>query len=473
VHPWGGRLLAPDSPALAEAARAAGLVRQGDGWTLPGDPPGAGSWTHEDADPGRSCNSHDALVRPPFAPLWFGASSPFAESYKAKARPPRPQVAGGRCLSLGPGVLAARDLYTGRVLWTCAVPRMELAAGLGAGARLSGGHLASFPDAVFLHAGAQVLRIDAATGAIQGSWPVSGAAPGWYGLLLATERVVIAGEDFTGSAEYPPAGRTAADDDDRAGAIGLQVAPRARRLVAFDRVGGRRLWQLDARAGFLHNAVALGGGRLYACDRGAGDAAGRLLAVDLASGAVRWERPDGFGSLLLHHARLDLLVEKIDSGPRNGSVWRRPEDRIRVWNADGSLRWEAAAPPRNRPYLLVGDELFPGNTLMSPDDAGLRFDLASGATRPGPLLRREMGRVCSGFLACEHLLTLRNANAAFARLQEGAVAEPLSGFRPGCTENLIPAGGVLAAPAEYASGCSCGYPVQTSLALIHDPEATE
>ena len=45
----------------------------------------------------------------------------------------------------------------------------------------------------------------------------------------------------------------------------------------------------------------------------------------------------------------------------------------------------------------------------------------------------------------------------------------LSGFRSGCRNSLIPAGGVLNAP-NYAHGCSCSYNLFTSLGLMHVPD---
>jgi hypothetical protein len=37
--------------------------------------------------------------------------------------------------------------------------------------------------------------------------------------------------------------------------------------------------------------------------------------------------------------------------------------------------------------------------------------------------------------------------------------------RPGCWINIIPAGGLVIVP-EGSSGCTCGYPLQMSLALV-------
>ena len=46
----------------------------------------------------------------------------------------------------------------------------------------------------------------------------------------------------------------------------------------------------------------------------------------------------------------------------------------------------------------------------------------------------------------------------------------MGGFKSGCTSNLIPAGGILNAP-DYTRTCTCSYQNQTSLALVHDPQA--
>ena len=39
------------------------------------------------------------------------------------------------------------------------------------------------------------------------------------------------------------------------------------------------------------------------------------------------------------------------------------------------------------------------------------------------------------------------------------------GIRPGCWINIIPAGGMVLIP-EASSGCTCGYPMQTSVGYV-------
>jgi hypothetical protein len=48
----------------------------------------------------------------------------------------------------------------------------------------------------------------------------------------------------------------------------------------------------------------------------------------------------------------------------------------------------------------------------------------------------------------------------------------LSGPRSGCTESVIPAGGLLNLP-YFTEGCSCAYPLPTGMALVSMPETFE
>ena len=77
---------------------------------------------------------------------------------------------------------------------------------------------------------------------------------------------------------------------------------------------------------------------------------------------------------------------------------------------------------------------------------------------------------CNTALGSEHLLTFRSGAAGFYDLASGSGTANIGGFRSSCTANLIPANGVLSAP-DYTRTCSCAYQNQTSLALIHMPEA--
>src|SRR5262249_43241837 len=76
---------------------------------------------------------------------------------------------------------------------------------------------------------------------------------------------------------------------------------------------------------------------------------------------------------------------------------------------------------------------------------------------------------CNTPLASEHLLTFRSGAAGYFDLANDGGTGNFGGFRSGCTNNLIVAGGVLTAP-DYTRTCPCSYQNQSSLALVPMPE---
>src|SRR5262249_31185339 len=77
---------------------------------------------------------------------------------------------------------------------------------------------------------------------------------------------------------------------------------------------------------------------------------------------------------------------------------------------------------------------------------------------------------CNTPAASEHLVLFRSGAAGFYDLCHQGGTGNIGGFRSSCTLNLIPAGGVLTAP-DYTRTCTCSYQHQTSLGLIHLPDA--
>ncbi len=79
---------------------------------------------------------------------------------------------------------------------------------------------------------------------------------------------------------------------------------------------------------------------------------------------------------------------------------------------------------------------------------------------------------CDGGVDYGLLYTLRSGTAAFydKKLESGTVF--LSGPRSGCTNSIIPSGGLLNVPYFY-EGCTCSYPLPTALSLVAMPESHE
>ena len=79
---------------------------------------------------------------------------------------------------------------------------------------------------------------------------------------------------------------------------------------------------------------------------------------------------------------------------------------------------------------------------------------------------------CDGGVDYGSFYTLRSGTAAFydKTIESGTVF--LSGPRSGCTNSIIPAGGLLNVP-YFFEGCTCSYPLPTAMSLMSMPESHE
>jgi len=250
-------------------------------------------------------------------------------------------------------------------------------------------------------------------------------------------------------------------------------------LVAIDRHTGKVLWSHEAASGFLHNAITVGGGRIFAIDRPpegqilalkrrgkTAPAPSVLLAIDARWGKLLWStNQDVFGTWLSYSEDRDILLQAARA---SRDMLPEPLKRMSAHRGrDGKVLWDI-------PDKYEGPAMLHGDTIITQ---GKAFSLLTGAeqTRPHPLTgvpipwRFTRNHGCNTAIASEHLLTFRSAAAGFYDLANDSGTGNLGGFRSGCTSNLIVADGVLNAP-EYTRTCTCAYPNQTSLAFVHRPE---
>ena len=105
-------------------------------------------------------------------------------------------------------------------------------------------------------------------------------------------------------------------------------------------------------------------------------------------------------------------------------------------------------------------------------------DPALAGERVNPITGRKEPRVipktygCDGGVDYGMFYTLRAGTAAFydKTLESGTVF--ISGPRSGCTNSIIPSGGLLNVPYFY-EGCTCSYPLPTALSMVAMPETHE
>jgi hypothetical protein len=192
----------------------------------------------------------------------------------------------------------------------------------------------------------------------------------------------------------------------------------------------------------------------------------RLSVFDLNTGQLLWSTNDNvFGTWLSYSAKYEVLVEA--GRVARDTIADEPKG-MRAYDANtGKVLWYDAK--------YAGPAMIHDRTILKDQSA---CDLLTGAPkmRPHPLTGvpvpwewiRNYG--CNTPSASENLLTFRSGAAGYFDLCNDGGTGNIGGFRSSCTNNLIVAGGVLTAP-EYTRTCSCLYQNQTSLALIHMPEA--
>ncbi len=458
-----------------DAAKLAGAkVREVEGGVLlsrEGALPGAGDWTHEHADAANTRVSPDRLAKAPLGILWFGGTS-HDGILPRHGHGPQPQVIDGRLVIEGVDMLRCMDIYTGRILWEAKLPGVGTFYDNTAhqpGANAAGTNFVSTSDGIYVLHDKSCLRLDPATGKELARFsfpaPAGEEAPEWGYLNVAGDYLVGA----TGPEEGAPvvAGRPSAASRSS-----------SRRLVVLDRRTGAVLWTADARDGFRHNTVCIGGGRLYAVDRVSGEQLARLkrrgetpkhpprlVVLDLKTGREVWHTEEKvFGTWLSYSAKHDVLLE---AGRVARDTLTDEPKGMRAYKAGtGAVLWDKPA--------YIGPAMIRGEQVLKDKGA---CDLLTGELYkvPDPLTgevvewtwTRTYG--CNTPAASECLLTFRSGAAGYYDLTNDGGTGNFGGFRSSCTNNLIVAGGLINAP-DYTRTCTCSYQNQTSLALVHMPD---
>jgi len=492
LRPYGGVACFPAaSQALFEQALAAGAMENAQvnaagghvSLTRLGALTGSADWTHDYADAANTLKSDEQLVKAPLGVLWFGGSSN-ANILPRHGHGPSEQVVGGRLFIEGPDLMRAVDVYTGRVLWERSLP------GVGAnynntshepGAMHIGSNYATAPDGVYVAYGSDCLRLDPATGQTTATFTLPGGldfgpVKVWDDLLLAAADPVVFDGESVGQDNWN--------------------ATCSNHLFVLDRETGAVEWSRPAANAIHHNTIIAGqhagGPEIVFCidrmppgheaklrrrgvDPAAMGAPYTLLALDARTGGVLWSTSDDVtGTWLAYSEEYDVLLQ---SGRRSRDmVSGEPCDRLTTYRGlDGGVLWDKPITLlEHGPYILHGSTIIAQTDVVWP----CAFDLLTGdtGTQEHPLtgesvdwtFSRSYG--CGTAVACEHLLSFRSGAAGYYALDNNGGTGNLGGFKSGCTSSLIPANGVLNAP-DYTRTCTCSYQNQTSLALVHMPEA--
>ena len=439
--------------------------------------PGSGEWTHCYADPRNTACSGDQL-RAPMRVQWFGRPGP-RNMIDRHHRAVGPLVKDGRLFIPGNNRVIAIDAYNGTLLWDVDVPSSRRV-----GAARDCGHLAVTQDYLYIAAANKCLGVEVETGVASVVFDLpqpDDSVERWWGY------VAYAGDLLFGSGEKKGASRTGHSREAIIEGTYFDNRPvvTSDYLFCLDWHTGQKAWVYKRRGGgaIVNSTVTIGGGHVYFIESDNPDALvdskgrvalevllknGHAYLVKLAreNGEKIWERAVELSAirhvLFLCYADGTLVVV----GSRNQGDHPR-YDLFAFDAGGGKLLWANHHVRVDKP--INGDHGEQDQHPVIIDDTvysrPYAYDLRTGKQRPFKLDRGGHG--CGALSASAYYLYGRGGNPRMYPLSEdGKSNVALTRVtRPGCWINIIPAGGLVLIP-EGSSGCTCGYPLQTSIGLV-------
>lgn len=467
---WGQAALPGWRPTTGPDGRAIAVARRG-------PLPEAGDWSHFHADPGNTACSGDAMRAGPVEIQWFGRPGP-------RRMPDRhdknlgPVYSSGRLFVPGDNYLAVLDAYNGAVLWERDVPDFVRLAAF----KHCGG-MAATDDCVYLASGADCLALDAQTGRHRLTLtvpPDAGGAIGEWGYVATVDDILF------GSACKPGAAfREQTLDTETLLWRDFMPMICSDALFAHHRNSGERLWNHTAAGGvILNTTIAIGGGRIYFVESANPDTkqvpngritlevllgrGANLVALDMRSGKLLWRTPADLASLQ-HIVYLSYAKERlVITGTKNAMVDGKKRVRYDLWSFDaasGQPIWKTTQTPVPDHILqgphgeqvqhsaIVGDVIY---------NTGFACSLATG--QPVDCWKWQKSGNCGTISTSTRCAFSRYSIPRMFDLATGEATDLTKVTRSGCWINILPAGGLVLIP-EQTAGCTCGYSIQTSLAL--------
>ena len=239
---------------------------------------GAGSWTHQYAEPGNTVCSDDQLVRGPIGLLWYGEPGP-GRMPNRHASAASPLALGGRMFVQGENVIMAYDAYNGLLLWERNIPgamRLRLKTGCS--------NFAANDNSLFVAIGDKCLRLDQATGKTLKTYQIPPAKDkkrhGW-GYVACV-----------GGLLYGSSGSDC--------------------VFAVQIESGRVRWVHDGKS-IMPATICIGGGRVFFVDR----AVTKQLQEQCLKGVPQGDRRDRRGKPVKPDVRL-VVAPMPRPGPRSG-----------------------------------------------------------------------------------------------------------------------------------------------------------
>ncbi|MHC4511924.1 MAG: outer membrane protein assembly factor BamB family protein, partial [Planctomycetota bacterium] len=358
----------------------------GVGRTVGRPPAGAGEWTHQYADAANTLCSADDLARSPLKMRWFtdfGIRMP-----SRHGRGPAPLSKNGVMIIEALDGLLGVDAYSGRRLWFYGMENI-----LGPydqehllGTSGTGSNMCLADDSVLVRRGGRCLRINMRTGTLVREYTMPDRDGTWG--FIACDGGILYGTSADRTYVVRQLFRDVSNMEN--------LLTQSRSLFALDIKTGKTRWIYEARASIRHNAIAIGGGRVYLIDKPkhlvdlpAKDEAdanapaeppetpepSRLICLDAGTGSILWEQStDIYGTTLAASSEHNVLLMSYQYAQRSFQLPSERGDRLTGFRTtDGKRLWDTHERYISRPIIN-------GTTIYAQPYS---FDLLTGLRNPG------------------------------------------------------------------------------------------
>ena len=444
---------------------------------------GAGEWTHMYAEPGNTACSKDELIKGKMVIQWFGRPGP-RDMIDRHHRNVPPLFKDGRLFVPGDRIVFAVDAYNGTILWEAEIPNSRRL-----GVFLDCGSMAVDKQFLYVVAEDKCFGFDVRTGRRRLTYTmpqlIKGELCEWG--YIAHSGDVLFGSGRRKGASYT---ETSYEADNALWHRNMKIVV-SEYLFAMKKNTGKLLAKYKDGL-VLNTTITVAGGWMHFVEthspKARADNVGRmpvktlfdggekyLVALDMQTGRAP---PFGKGAgRLVYKKKIDVsnfeepvyLNYAKDVLLLSGS--KLVGDSIRyyfkafdatsgqtLWNADhdSGLAKDGGHGEYNRHPTIIADTVYAWpyayNLKTGEKVAGWKFD--------------RRGHGCGGVSASAQCMFWRGGNPWMYDLgPKGGPRRLNTVTRPGCWINIIPAGGLVLIP-ESSSGCTCGFPLQTSIAYI-------
>lgn len=418
---------------------------------------GAGEWSHMYGNAEKTANSYDEHPSGQMGLLWFGRPGP-RPMVDRGTRPPAPLSTNGRLIVQGDRKLFGMDAYNGTILWVWEIPDLRRA-----NLPRDTGNMAAGQNNLYVAMRDSCWTLDAQTGERLAAYHVK---PGEDGTGRDWGYVALVGEKLLGSTVRQGGIFIGADGEwyDRPDEESDKVVSDS--IFAVDRTSGEERWTYK-KGLIINSTIVHGDGHLHFVesrnDEAAGLGVGRigpeliaslyLVALDVQTGAVVWEKP-----IEVNEARYVLHLSYAEG--TLVAVSTSNQFHVYAFDAkDGKELWaQHHAMGRNHHGGAIQHPVINGGIVYAEPQAYL---LETGEKLD---IKMPDRRGCGAMSASANAMFFRHHFHGMWDLQKDEKTQFL-GLRSGCWMGLISAGGVVLAP-ESSAGCHCTHPIQASIALV-------